>query len=227
MANIEPCYHCLCMGADCRSHILSSRAHEQDLCHPQHQDNMTSRHHDIKTSWHQDIMTPRHHALSLSNCTNAPFPQCTSGYQYQYKQVRKTPSLFLSRSSSLPILYLKIIMLLITKWSDDQHHQHHDHPDHHGGHPLMISIMIITLIFMLITRWVTPHDDQHHHHPDHHADQRVGEHPLMISIIRITLIFTLINRWVTPRPHQTWSNSARTAIFTRETSTQPGGKNGD
>ena len=49
----------------------------------------------------------------------------------------------------------------------------------------------------------------------------------MISIISITLIFTLINRWVTPRPPQTWSNSARTAIFTRETSTQPGGKNGD
>ena len=27
---------------------------------------------NIKTTWHQDIMTSRHHALSLSNCTNAP-----------------------------------------------------------------------------------------------------------------------------------------------------------
>ena len=74
--NLATAYHCLCMGADCRSHILSNIFVILN--------NKTSRHNDIKTSCSVTFFAPTH-LLS---------PQCTSGYQYQYKQVRKTPSLF-------------------------------------------------------------------------------------------------------------------------------------
>ena len=90
--NLATAYHCLCMGADCRSHILSNIFVILNNKTSRHNDIKTLWHHDITTSWHLDIKTSC--SVTFFAPTHLLSPQCTSGYQYQYKQVRKTPSLF-------------------------------------------------------------------------------------------------------------------------------------